>query len=155
MGQCAGGVVPQGSMAVVGHSAYGKEKEKTTLAATATVSDSTAGIWKRQSKCKHKAQTPPACSATRVKGSRTRVRTPPSPKLNYLTQRTSYLQRVLIRAAASSASFPHGSAVVQACPAVPRLTSWCSVQAVACWAQVVGGRSVYGNVGSVTAPSRW
>jgi len=42
-----------------------KEKKRKDYAVTATVSDSTAGIWKRQSKCKHKAQTPPAFSNKR------------------------------------------------------------------------------------------
>jgi len=38
-----------------------KRKEKTALAVTATASDSAAGVsLERQSKCKHKAQTPPA-----------------------------------------------------------------------------------------------
>jgi len=45
-----------------------KRKGKTALAMTATASDCTAGIsWKRQSKCKHKAQTPPPFSKEKKK----------------------------------------------------------------------------------------
>jgi len=58
-----------------------KRKEKTTQAVTATVSDSTAGR-KRQSKCKHKAQTPPAFS---YKSKRQQNKSPaPSTKLRAL-----------------------------------------------------------------------